>query len=125
MHKQRQRRNGKLNGVQIIQWLLYADDLVIFCKNVAEAEKIMNILHETCYRFGLNISFQKTKTQVFNNEELANMPSLFAINGEVIENSRTLVNFPAIKIKKTSLNYMYQKQFESLMKSDRYLQTTK
>ena len=81
-----QRRSGKLNGVQIIQWLLYADDLVLFCKSVAEAEAIMNILHETCCRFGLTISFLKTKTQVFNNEELANMPSLFKINGEVIEN---------------------------------------
>ena len=80
-----QRRNGKLNGVQIIQWLLYADDVVLFCKNVAEAERIMNILHDTCCRFGLNISFLKTKTQVFNNKELATMPSLFAINGEVIE----------------------------------------
>ena len=34
-----QRRNGKLNGVQIIQWILYANDLDLICKNVAEAEK--------------------------------------------------------------------------------------
>ena len=27
-----------------------------------------------------------SKTEVFNNEEFANMPSLFTINGEVIEN---------------------------------------
>ena len=60
--------------------------MVLFCRNVTEAEKIMNILHETCCRFGLNISLQKTKTQVFNNEELANMPALFAISGEVVEN---------------------------------------
>ena len=60
--------------------------MVLFCKNVAEAKKIMNILHETCCRFGLNISFLNAKTQVFNNEELADMQSLFAINGEVIEN---------------------------------------
>ena len=33
-----QRRNGKLNGVQIIQWLL-ADDLVLFCKNVRKKKK--------------------------------------------------------------------------------------
>ena len=81
------------------------------------------VLHEICCRFGLNISFQKTKKQVFNNEELANMPTLFAINGEVIENvsdSRTLLKFSAIRNKKTSMYYVYQKQLESLMKWDKH-----
>ena len=81
-----QRKSGRLNGIQIIRWLLYADDLVLFCKNVAEVEKIMNILHDTCSRFGLNISFSKTKTQVFNNEELASITSLFTIGENIIEN---------------------------------------
>ena len=39
--------------------------------DVVDAEKIMNILNKTCLRFGLTISFSKTKTQVFNNKELA------------------------------------------------------
>ena len=81
-----QRQEGRMNGVELIRWLLYADDLVLFCRNVVEAEKIIQILHNTCSRFGLNISFLKTKTQVFNNEELANLDSLFTIGENVIEN---------------------------------------
>ena len=81
-----QKKAGRLNGVEMIQWLLYADDIVLFCKNVAEAEKIMNILNNTCLRFGLTISFSKTKTQVFNNNELADLPFLFSVGENVIEN---------------------------------------
>ena len=68
-----------MNGVQVIRWLLYADDLVLFCKNVEEVQKIMTILDNTCSLFCLTISFTKTKTQVFNNEELASLPSLFQL----------------------------------------------
>ena len=81
-----QRQEGRMNGIEVIRWLLYADDLVLFCRNVVEAEKILQILHNTCSRFGLNISFSKTKTQVFNNEELSNSDSLFSIGDNVIEN---------------------------------------
>ena len=81
-----QRKAGRLNGVEMIKWLLYAEDLVLFCKNVADAEKIMNILNNTCLRFGLTISFSKTKTQVFNNKELADLPFLFSVGENVIEN---------------------------------------
>ena len=44
------------------------------------------ILNDTCLRFGLIISFSKTKTQVFNNKELAELPSLFSVGENVIEN---------------------------------------
>ena len=48
----------------------------------------MNILNDTCSRFGLSItiSFPKTNTQVFNNDELTNLPSLFLISENVVEN---------------------------------------
>ena len=36
--------------------------------------------------FGLTISFPKTKTQVFNDNQLAEMSSLFSIGDNVIEN---------------------------------------
>ena len=82
----KQRRVGKMNGVQIIQWILYADDAVLFCRNPEDAHTILNILNETCKRFGLTISFKKTKTQVFNSDDLAQQNSLFSIDGEAIEN---------------------------------------
>ena len=65
---------------------MYADDAVAFCQTIEEAQTILTILHNTCKRFGLNISFDKTKTQVFNNPTLASEPSLIQIENEDIEN---------------------------------------
>ena len=81
-----QRATGRLNGREIIHWILYADDAVVFCKTVEEAQTILTIMNDTCRRFGLNISFGKTKTQVFNNPDLASKSSLFKIDGEDVEN---------------------------------------
>ena len=81
-----QRQKGKIRGVEFIRWILYADDVVLFCKSVSEAEKLLNIINDTCNRFGLTVSFKKTKTQVFNNDELAKKSSLFSIQGNDIEN---------------------------------------
>ena len=81
-----QRRAGRLSGKEIIHWILYADDAVVFCKTVNEAQIILRILNDTCKRFGLNILFKKTKTQVFNNPELASKLSLIKIDNEDIEN---------------------------------------
>ena len=36
--------------------------------------------------FGLNLSLEKAKTQVFNNDELAKVDSLFSVEGEIKEN---------------------------------------
>ena len=86
----------------MVRWLLYADDLVLFCKSIAEVKTIMNILNGTCSRFGLTISFPTTKTQVFNNDELANLPSLFSIGENVVEyvsEFNTLAKRSAIKVK--------------------------
>ena len=82
----KQRRAGPLSGKEIIHWILYADDAVVFCKTIAEAHTVLTILNDTCKRFGLNISFKKTKTQVFNNSELSSKTSLMKIGNEDIEN---------------------------------------
>ena len=76
-----QRQVGKMHGLETIRWILYADDIVLFCKSISEAEQLLNIINTTCHRFGLSISFKKTKTQVFNNLELAKKPSLINIQG--------------------------------------------
>ena len=60
--------------------------MVVFARNVNEAEKILEVICNTCRRFGLSVSFGKTKTQVFNDEELASRPSLFKIGDDMIEN---------------------------------------
>ena len=66
--------------------ILYADDTVLFCKTPEDAETLLNILSNTCKRFGLTISLKKTKTQVFNNADLAQKESLFTVDTEKIEN---------------------------------------
>ena len=78
-----------MRGTEVIKWKLYADDVALFCKSVNEAKQILNIINDTCNRFGLTISFKKTKTQVFNNAELAKEASLFNIQGNEIENVQT------------------------------------
>ena len=78
--------SGKKNGVQILQWILYADDAVLFCKTPEEAQELLNIINSTCKRFGLTISHAKTKTQVFHNEELAQKTSLISMEDHAIEN---------------------------------------
>ena len=60
--------------------------MVVFANTTAEAENILQIVSDTCKRFGLTVSFGKTKTQVFHNQELADRPSLFSIDGHDIEN---------------------------------------
>ena len=73
-------------GFEVIKWILYADDMVVFARNVDEAEKILKIISDTCKRFGLTVSFGKTKTQVFNDPETASRLSLFKIDDHEIEN---------------------------------------
>ena len=68
-------------------WILYADDLALFCRTIEEAQTLLEIVDRTCRRFGLTISFKKT-TQIFGNEELAVAESHIAIGMEQIENVR-------------------------------------
>ena len=88
-----QREEQKLDGIQVIQWILYADDIVLFARNIDEVQKLLHILNSTCKRYGLNISWKKTKTQVFNDpsKELAEKPTLVNIDGNDIENVKEFV----------------------------------
>ena len=61
-----QRQVRKMHGSEFIRWLLYADDLVLFCQNIAQAQDIIIIMNSVCKRFGLAISFKKTKVMQFN-----------------------------------------------------------
>ncbi len=74
-----------MRGIEIIRWILYADDVALFCNTVCEAEHLLYIINNTCKRFGLTISFKKTITQVFNNE-VAKKARLFSIGDNVVGN---------------------------------------
>ena len=81
----------RLHGIEVMRWILYADDVVLFCKTVHEAERLLDIINDTCLRFGLTISFKKAKTQVFNSEELAEKETLICVGENEIENVRDFV----------------------------------
>ena len=74
-----QRKSGTMNGIEVIRWILYSDDVALFCKNVHEAETILNILNDTCKRFGLNTAFGKTKTHGSHCKEHVEKKTLFNI----------------------------------------------
>ena len=39
-----QRRDGRMNGTDIIRWILYADDVVLFCRSTKEAHTLLALL---------------------------------------------------------------------------------
>ena len=53
-------------GHHIMDWLGYADDLVLMLENKTSLWKSMKILNETFQRFGLEINAKKTKTMIIN-----------------------------------------------------------
>ena len=110
-----QRKSGRLNGVEIVIWLLYADDLVLFCKIMAEVKTIRNILNDTCSRFGLTIAFPKKRFIVFNRGKCGGQCMKF----------NSLGKCSAIKIKAVLQTFVYQKQLGISMKGDRCLRTRK
>ena len=61
---------------------------MLFARSSQEAEQLLSIINTTCKRFGLNISFKKTKTQVFNDNLMAAEPSLITVDGHEVENVR-------------------------------------
>ena len=65
-----QRGERRMHGIEIIRWLLYADDLVLFCPNITQAQHIIIIMNNVCKRFGLTISFKKTKVLQLNTDTL-------------------------------------------------------
>ena len=98
--------------MKVVEKSCYMDDLMPSLKWVEMVnECVLMILGS---RFGLTISFPKTNTQVFNNDELANLPSLFSIgeniNVENVSEFTYLEQTSAIKIKAVLQTFVHQKQ---------------
>ena len=61
-------REQRQHGTEFVKWLLYADDLVLFCPDIFQAQEIIKIMNNVCKRFGFSISFKKTKVMQFNTD---------------------------------------------------------
>ena len=59
-----QRRVAGLSGTQIIKWILYDDNMVVFAKTVDEAEQILEIISNTSKQFGFSVSFGQTRSSM-------------------------------------------------------------
>lgn len=61
-----QRQIHGLSGSARLWMLLYADNIVLFSKNIEELQGCIEIYNNTLKRFGLKIATDKTKTIAFN-----------------------------------------------------------
>ena len=83
MHNPTTSQHRWMHGVEVIRWLLYADDLVLFCSDLSEAQEIIKIMNNVCKRFGITISFSKTKVMQFStNTEHVNV----VVDNNILEN---------------------------------------
>ena len=96
-----------------------------FFKSVEEAEQLLTIINDTRKRFGLSISFKKTKTQVFQNKEMCEQESLFCIDGNVIDNVKELVYLGkefSVESKHNSVQLQISKAMANSMSFTQYSQ---
>ena len=50
-----------------VTMLLYADDLVLIGDQIGRVQKLLNVLFEFCYKWGLQVNMSKTKVLVYRN----------------------------------------------------------
>ena len=114
------RSKSPASGTDHLRMLLYADDIMVLCRDIEELEAIMNIYNGVFKRFGLTIADDKTKTMVFNtNEDVASTESLIKINNTPLENVRkfrylghTISNIDDKEHLNTQIGAAYQKYTE-------------
>ena len=75
-------------GHHEMNWIGYADDLVLFFENISDMQKATDILCETFGRYGLEINKSKTNTMIFNNHLISqHYPgTIISIENTQIEN---------------------------------------
>ena len=111
------RSKSPANGTDHLRMILYADDIMVICRDIKELEVIMNIYNKVFKRFGLTIAEDKTKTMTFNaSEEVASSESLIKIDNMPLENVRkfrylghTISNIDDKEHLNTQIGAAYQK----------------
>ena len=75
-------------GNQKIEWVGYADDLILAFNDRKSLQLAMDTLNTTFYRYGLTINVSKTKTMILNQQYLnSEYPTTISmLNGEQVKN---------------------------------------
>ena len=81
------RHKAPASGRSQITELLYADDQVILANSAEELQNVLTTYDDTFKRFGLQMSYDKTETMVFNADEgLMQQESLITLGKRNIKN---------------------------------------
>ena len=85
-------RRGKVGHHQI-DWIGYADDIILTFESKIELQRAMNILNETFSKFSLSINMTKTKTMILNHQYAgeAYPETICQLNGNPIDNVKTFI----------------------------------
>ena len=77
------------SGNRKIKIILYADDIVLFCRSASSLQLSVDVMNSVFTRFGLKIAEDKTQTMIFNaDEETLAQESIITLNGFAVENVR-------------------------------------
>lgn len=69
-----------------VNMLLYADDLVLIGDQIGNVQKLINVLSEFCFKWGLKVNMEKTKLLVYRNGGIVKANEKCYFNGVQIEN---------------------------------------
>ena len=75
-------------GYQKVDWVGYADDLVLSFETEVDLQRALGLLDDIFTRFSLAINISKTKTMVLNHQYVGNSypATICSLNGQEIEN---------------------------------------
>jgi len=80
-------------GYQQIDWIGYADDLILTFESIKDLKCALKILDETFQKFSLSINSKKTKTMILNHQFTgeAYPETVCQLNGNNIDNVKTFI----------------------------------
>ena len=81
-------RNRVSVGFNTIDWIGYADDIVLFFEDTKNMQDTLDLLTTTFDRFSLKLNSSKTKTMIFSYDEIGTEypNSIVSVAGSEIEN---------------------------------------
>ena len=87
------RRNSETVGYQQIDWIGYADDLILVFDSKKDLQQALTILDTLFVKFGLAINVSKTKTMILNHQNANNQypETICSLNGANIDNEKTFI----------------------------------